>query len=248
MADIAWLSRSRNFMRGWAEVDVTDALTMIHDWRIDNCKPLSFTVYLIATVAAAVAAVPRVNVSRARNNKIAYFEDVNILTMVEVSDVEGARIPTGHLIQAADKLGVEDIQNSLDEFQANFNHTAEMKYMDCLATIPKSIRRFIFGRKPLDANFIQRTMGNVLVSNVNMFLPHQAAWVAGQSNHTIAIWVGSIVERLSLVHGITLPRRILFLTMDLDHDLIDGAPGARFASDLIRMIEKGTVLCDFSHQ
>ncbi len=32
------------------------------------------------------------------------------------------------------------------------------------------------------------------------------------------------------------------ITIDLDHDIIDGAPGARFVADLVEMIENATVL------
>lgn len=246
--DIAWLSRSRNMMRGYMEVDVTDTLRMIRKWRNQNGKSLSFTTFLVVSVAKAVAAVPNVYCSHMRNDQVAYYEDVNILTMVEISDEEGERIPVGHLFRAADKLGAEGIQKSLDEFQSNYNCTDEIKKLDLLATIPRSIRRLILGGKPLDPRFIQSTMGNVLISNVSMFLPHRAAWVSGQSNHTIAIWVSSIVEKPCIVNGSILPRKILCLTIDLDHDLIDGAPGARFASTLVRMIEKGTVLSESSNK
>jgi pyruvate/2-oxoglutarate dehydrogenase complex dihydrolipoamide acyltransferase (E2) component len=39
-------------------------------------------------------------------------------------------------------------------------------------------------------------------------------------------------------------RKYLSLTLDFDHDIIDGAPAARFAQRLIELIESGEGLCE----
>jgi pyruvate/2-oxoglutarate dehydrogenase complex dihydrolipoamide acyltransferase (E2) component len=74
-----------------------------------------------------------------------------------------------------------------------------------------------------------------------MFLPRRAAWALGQANHTLSIWVGSTVEWLCLIDGKIMPRTMACITIDFDHDLIDGAPAARFAAMLVRMIEKASL-------
>ena len=42
-----------------------------------------------------------------------------------------------------------------------------------------------------------------------------------------------------MVEGRIEPREILNLTVVFDHDVIDGAPAARFARRLVEMIESG---------
>ncbi len=226
VTDIAWVSRSRHSMRGMIEVDVTDALSMIREWRRRTGKPLSFTSFLVSTIAQAVAANPEVNACHASGGRIAYFEDVNVLVMVEVPNSDGMKIPIGHLIRAADKLEVEGIQGAIDRFRSNYNDASETRLLDLFATFPQSIRRLFFARMPLNPDFVQKTMGTVIISAVGMFLPQHAAWALGQANHTISIWVGSTVERLCMIKGKITPRTMACITIDFDHDIIDGAPAA----------------------
>ena len=242
VTDIAWLSRSRHSMWGMIEVDVTEAISEIHRRRISTGKPLSLTSFLVSTISRAIASTPQVNACHAWWGRIAYFEDVNILTMVEVTDSDGSRIPIGHLIKAADQLEVDDIQDEIDGFRSHYNDALETRLLDLIASLPQFVRRLLFGKMPLNPKFVQKTMGTAIVSAVGMFLPRHAAWALGQANHTLSIWVGSTVERLCLIDGKIMPRTMACITIDFDHDLIDGAPAARFAAMLVRMIEKASVL------
>ena len=242
VTDIAWLSRSRLSIRGMIEADITDARSRIHAWRRRTGRPLSFTSFLVSTVAQAVASNPQVNACHAWGGRIAYFEAVNILTMVEVENTDGTQIPIGHLIQAADRLEAGDIEAAIDRFRSSYNDASETRLLDIMTVFPKSIRRLLFARMPLNPDFVQKNMGTVIVSAVGMFLPRHAAWALGQSNHTVSIWVGSTVERLCLIKGEVTPRTMACITIDLDHDLIDGAPAARFTAMLVKMIEKASVL------
>ena len=242
VADIAWLSRSRHAMRGMIEVDITDARSSIHEWRRRTGKPLSFTSFLVSSVAKAVAANPEVNACHASRGRIAYFEDVNVLTMIEVPDFDGMKIPVGHLIKAADKLEVGGIQDTIDRFRSNYNDASETRLQDLLTKFPQSVRRMLFARMPLNPDFVQKNIGTVIVSAVGMFLPRHAAWALGQSNHTVSLWVGSTMERLCMIKGNITPRTMACITIDLDHNIIDGAPAARFIAMLVKMIEKASVL------
>jgi pyruvate/2-oxoglutarate dehydrogenase complex dihydrolipoamide acyltransferase (E2) component len=42
--------------------------------------------------------------------------------------------------------------------------------------------------------------------------------------------------------GVIAVREYLNLTISFDHDIVDGAPAARFARTLVELIEKATVL------
>jgi pyruvate/2-oxoglutarate dehydrogenase complex dihydrolipoamide acyltransferase (E2) component len=242
VTDIGWMSRSRHSMRGMLEVDITDARSLIRKWRRRTGKPLSLTAFLVSTVAQAIARNPEVNASHARGGRIAYFEAVNILAMVEVTNTDGMRIPIGHLIGGADKLDAQQIESVIDRFRAGYNDARATKLLDVVTTIPRPLRRLLFARMPLNPKFIQETMGTAVVSAVGMFLPRHAAWALGQSNHTVSVWVGSTLERPCMVNGVVTPRTMACITIDIDHDIIDGAPAARFTAMLVEMIEKATVL------
>jgi hypothetical protein len=51
--------------------------------------------------------------------------------------------------------------------------------------------------------------------------------------------VGGIARRLAEVDGRIESRQMLSLTIIFDHDVIDGAPAARFTRRLVELIESG---------
>jgi len=53
--------------------------------------------------------------------------------------------------------------------------------------------------------------------------------------------VGGISQKPGVKDGEILVRDILNLTISFDHDIIDGAPAARFANTLTGIIENGAV-------
>jgi pyruvate/2-oxoglutarate dehydrogenase complex dihydrolipoamide acyltransferase (E2) component len=51
--------------------------------------------------------------------------------------------------------------------------------------------------------------------------------------------VGGIAQKPGMVDGRIEPREFLSLTISFDHDIVDGAPAARFAARLKSLIECG---------
>jgi pyruvate/2-oxoglutarate dehydrogenase complex dihydrolipoamide acyltransferase (E2) component len=57
--------------------------------------------------------------------------------------------------------------------------------------------------------------------------------------HSLGLVVGGIAHKPAVVDGRIEPREILSLTVAFDHDLVDGAPAARFVRRLLELIESG---------
>jgi hypothetical protein len=62
---------------------------------------------------------------------------------------------------------------------------------------------------------------------------------------SLLITVGGIGEKRVIVDGEVATREYLCLTISVDHDIVDGAPAARFAQRLGDLIESGFGLDDF---
>jgi pyruvate/2-oxoglutarate dehydrogenase complex dihydrolipoamide acyltransferase (E2) component len=244
VTDIGWLSRSRHPMQGIIEVDVTEPRSIIRKIRRESGKQLSFTAFIVATVARAMERTKEVNASHARFGRIAYFDDVNVLTMIEVANTDGMRIPIGHLVPKANKLSPIEIEMIFESFRNTYNSADETKKLDAITSLPKVLRRSLFGQMPRDPRFIQSTMGTVVISAVGMFMPRHAAWALGRANHTVSVWLGSTVDRVCNIKGKLETRTMACITIDLDHDIIDGAPAARFVADVVEMIENAAILKD----
>jgi pyruvate/2-oxoglutarate dehydrogenase complex dihydrolipoamide acyltransferase (E2) component len=60
--------------------------------------------------------------------------------------------------------------------------------------------------------------------------------------HTLCLTVGGITRKPGLLDGRVEPREYLSLTASIDHDIVDGAPAARFAKHLRDLVEGAAVL------
>ena len=68
----------------------------------------------------------------------------------------------------------------------------------------------------------------------------------GLTVHTLGVTVGGISAKPAVVDGRIVIREYLSLTVDFDHDIVDGAPAARFAKHFKELIERGYGLADDS--
>ena len=59
------------------------------------------------------------------------------------------------------------------------------------------------------------------------------------SVYTTGILLGGIGQKPGVVDGQIAAREFLSLTVDFDHDIIDGAPAARFVQRFKELIERG---------
>jgi hypothetical protein len=61
---------------------------------------------------------------------------------------------------------------------------------------------------------------------------------------SLELIVGGISQQPVVVDGQVVVRDVLNLTLAIDHDIIDGAPAARFGAELRQALETATVLTD----
>jgi hypothetical protein len=88
-----------------------------------------------------------------------------------------------------------------------------------------------------------RRYGVVGVTAVGMFGP-SPMWMLPLSAATVAVAVGSIVERPVAADSGVEFREHLCLTLSFNHDIINGAPAARFAKRFCELLAGGEALQD----
>jgi hypothetical protein len=71
-----------------------------------------------------------------------------------------------------------------------------------------------------------------------------SGWGLALTAHTLGVTVGGISAKPAVVDGRVVTREYLSLTVDFDHDIVDGAPAARFVQRLKELIERGDGLVD----
>ena len=243
MITIGRLTRHKHIIRGLVEIDVTRARQSLREHKARTGESPSFTAFLAACVAHAVEMNKEVHAYRNWRNQLVLFEDVDINIMVE-RDLQGHKFPVAHTVRAANRKTVQDIQEEIRTVQAQPMRGREVKALQWVALLPTFVRQIFLWFMFKNPRLVKQMIGTVGLTAIGMF-GNKGGWGIGLPNvHTLGIVVGGIARKPGVVDERIEVREYLNMTLNFDHDLIDGAPAARFAQQLIDLIESGYGLGD----
>jgi pyruvate/2-oxoglutarate dehydrogenase complex dihydrolipoamide acyltransferase (E2) component len=83
--------------------------------------------------------------------------------------------------------------------------------------------------------------GKVCVTAVGMF-NKESVWFIPHGTATVLITVGGISEKVIKVGDEIVAREHLCLTASFDHNIVDGAPAARFMKQFTETLKSGRLL------
>ena len=226
----------RHMVHALVEIDVTRARRLLAARRAASGETLSFTAFIIAAAARAIAEHKRVNAYRDWRHRLVVFDDVDVATLVEF---EVDRVAVPHVIRAANRKSVREIHDEIRAVQARPARSPQHGgWAQRLARFVPGILRRLFlralRRQPLR---LRRLAGTTVVTAVGMF-GGGGGWAVGiVPLHTLGLTLGGIVERPTIEGGEIVTRELLAVTVSVDHDIVDGAPAARFVRRLRELIE-----------
>jgi hypothetical protein len=239
MEDGGRLGREKHLVHGLFEMDVTDARLAIRAYRARTGEGLSFLAFVVACVGRAVEQHKPVQACRAWGEKLVLFDDVDVNTMFEV-EVDGQRIIRPHILRAVNKRSPREIHADIRAFQDN-PQGREARFIDWFVLLPGFLRRFFLRMLFRTPRRLKEMNGTVALTSVGMF-GSGGGWGLPVSNHTLQITLGGIAKRPALINGQLENRQVMCVTVSFDHDIVDGAPAARFAQTLKELIEGRQVL------
>jgi pyruvate/2-oxoglutarate dehydrogenase complex dihydrolipoamide acyltransferase (E2) component len=233
----------RHMVHALLEFDVTDARQRVRAHQVGPGERLSFTAFLVASLARAIDEDRRLHACRDWRGRLVLFDEVDVVTLIE-SEVDAVAIP--HVIRAANRLTVGEIHGEIRRIQAE--PAASVQRSGVLARLsaftPGCVRRLFLRGLRRSPRWLKRNAGTTLVTSVGMF-GTGAGWAVGiVPLHTLALTVGGVTVKPGVVDGRVEPREFLALTASIDHDVVDGAPAARFARRLREIVEGAEVLRD----
>lgn len=241
VAASAAVGRERNNIHGVTEVDITEPRRLIREHRERTGERLSLTAFVITCLARAIAENPNLNAFR-RGGKLVLLDDVTISALVE-RELGGEKIPEPFGIRAAQTKTYRQIH---DEIRAAQRHGEDglggLSGMRWVRFIPGFLLR-MFIRAASRSIYMMGRFGAVGVTAVGMY-GQGALWFVPLSGATVAVTVGGIVERPRLSDGRLEAREHLCLTVTFNHDIVDGAPAARFLKRLAELMKSGDLLRD----
>jgi hypothetical protein len=168
---------------------------------------------------------------------------VDINTMFEV-EADGRKLIRPHIIRAVNRKTLRDIHTEIRAFQNEHASGREANFIDWFVLLPAFIRRLFLGMLFKSPHRLKEMNGTVSLTAVGMF-GNGGGWGIPVSNHTLQITLGGIAQRPALINGQLENREYLCVTISIDHDIVDGAPAARFIQRMKELVESGHGITEF---
>ena len=228
---------------GMGEIDVTDVRKHIQDVKATTGETPSFTALVVHCVGKALDENKDVHAVR-KGKKLYIFDEIDISTIVERETQTGLKVPVMAVIRKANKKTFAEISDEIRKAQqSEFTGTSlgtskEAKQASMFGKMPGIVRRIVWWKVRNDPNFRKKMMGTVLITAVGMF-GTKGGWAHAPTAWPVTVYVGGINKRPGVVDDRIEIREYLDLTLGVDHDLVDGAPAARYAARMIQLIETG---------
>ncbi|NUR97999.1 MAG: dehydrogenase [Kribbellaceae bacterium] len=234
--DTGRAARRRHAIHGLFEVDVTSARAAL---RRDDAMQY-FTAFVIHGIAAAVAAEPSIHAYRDLRGREVVFDQVDIGLPIEV-DVDGAPFAFTHVLRDAGRRTVQELYDEIHAVKSDPHLSPSVRkepWVHAYLLLPGFVRVALLGALHRLPRAQRSLAGTVGVTAVGMF-GAGAGWGIGFQLHTLSVVVGGLARRPIFFQGVLVEREFLQLTVSVDHDVVDGAPAARFVHHLRDQLKSG---------
>lgn len=228
------------------ELDVTNLRQRLRSLRKQS-HDISFFGFLLSAIAQSIDKNIDLNHIRS-GKKLFYFDEIDIDIPIELK-LDGTSVPRKYIVRNAAKKSPEDITKEIDNAKKNWKESGSagdedkwaQGWINFASLFPKWLFKFItryFSKKPL---MLKKRFGTTYVTSVSGFSTASGfiiPFIAGQTR-PLSFTIGNIVRKPGVVNSEIKIREYLSMTISINHDLVDGAPAARFIECLRQQIEGG---------
>jgi pyruvate/2-oxoglutarate dehydrogenase complex dihydrolipoamide acyltransferase (E2) component len=242
VAASASAGREQNNIQAIIEVDISKPRRLLQEHRQRTGEKLSLTAYIVTCLARAVAEHPHLNAIR-RGRNLVILDDVTIGVLVE-REIDGEIVPENLGIRAAQTKSHRQIHEAIRTAQ---DHAGDglggLSGTTWVRFVPSFLFRLFIRLASKNIPMLKR-YGVVAVTAVGMFgRKNQAMWLLPLvGGATVGVAVGGIVERACIYNGRLEAREHLCLTVTFNHDIVDGAPAARFLKRFAELLSGAELL------
>jgi len=230
-------------IHGLLEVDVTRAREYLREHQAKTGESLSFTAFLTACLAKAVDEHKAVQAIRLGSKRLILFADVDVYLPIE-HDMADQKQAIPYILRAANRKTVREIHREIRAAQVQGVTKDVMRFQSLPTLLFQPYLRIFTWIGRTHPRLWKKAAGTVGITAVGMF-GNGAGWgIPPTPPTTLMMTVGGIGEKPVIVDGHIAMRDYLSLTISFDHDIIDGAPAARFTQRLKDLIESGYGLPD----
>ncbi len=240
-AAASWSMRERPLIHGLLEADVTRARALLREHHARTGESLSFTAFVTACLARAVDEHKEVQAFRCGRRHLMIFDDVDVCTRIE-REFEGERLVLPWVHRAANRKTVRQLHDEIRAAQREDVGPLVRRFGLLPAVLEKPFVWAYVAIGQWRPRMLKATMGTVGITAVGMFGRGMGWGIPAASPSALMVTVGGIGEKHVAVGGQLALREFLSVTVSVDHDLVDGAPAARFTQRLKELLENADCL------
>lgn len=235
MVDGGRLGRQKHTIHGLVEFDITQAREALRRHRVETGEALSFSAFFLACLGKAIDADKQMHAYRDWRNRLILFDDVDVNMLFEV-EVDGQKTIRPHILRGVNHRSIRELHDEIRAFQQQHQSSQESKFIEGFVRLPGFVRRLFLQSLFSNPQKLKEYYGTVLVSSIGMF-GTGSGWGIPVPNHTLQLTLGGIGEKPAVVNHRVEVRQYMSVTISFDHDIVDGAPAARFTQRLKKLIE-----------
>lgn len=241
--DVFALGLRKHHIAALIEVDVTESRVKLRQQQ----EKVSFTAWLIKVISHTLKDYSQAAAYLQGKRRLILFEDIHVSTIVEKA-LKGDKVPMPLLIEKANERSLASITQQIRDARETPLSENDIvlqrkgsRWEQLYYGLPAFVRRWFWRYLLAHPHFAFRKMGNVSITSVGM-MGAVNGWFIPTSIHPLAFGIGSIIRKPRVVKEVIVIREVLHMTVLLDHDVMDGAPMARFVSQLSANLEAGVAL------
>ncbi|KPJ96421.1 MAG: dehydrogenase [Gammaproteobacteria bacterium SG8_11] len=232
------------------EFDVTESRKKLHILRKDGIN-ISFNAWLIKVISGVLQKHPDAAAFLYNKKKLIIFNDINISFLVE-KEIDNKMVPIPVVLRKTNEKSASEITTEIEKAK-----NQELSVKDIVINkqsafferlyyfMPGFIRKLVWRILLRNPKLAFSIMGNVVITSVGM-MGRINGWFIHKSVHPLSFGIGSILKKPVVVGNEIKIRKILNMTILVDHDVIDGAPMVRFLNNLTKNIESGEFINSLS--
>lgn len=246
IADTGLVQSRKNELNFFAEIDITNSLKWIKKKRKKK-EDISFTAFMVKSIATVLEEFPDPSAMLYNNKKTITFKEIDVVVPVE-KEFQNQKVVATYIIRNIQDKTIRMIWNEIEQaklktmesekdFNLNPENQVSLRLLKFFMVLPKFLRINLIKLVKLNPFERKKRFGTFGFSNIgNVESP--PGWYNSNIMDSLGFVANAIVKKPWVVKGKIKIRDILYLSIYMDHDIIDGANGARFIEKLKNNLER----------
>jgi pyruvate/2-oxoglutarate dehydrogenase complex dihydrolipoamide acyltransferase (E2) component len=228
-----------HYFHALLELDITGLRAELRAARVEG-RGGSLFAFFIKAIATCLGEFPDIN-SMGDSRRVTSFDEVDVSVPIEIA--RGGEVYNKQLVirdadrKSVARIGAEiEASRTVDDRDKSYLPSPALRAL--VSALPAFAGRALIRAVMRSHRMVKATSGTTFVTSVSMFTSAPGSvlpYVGGPKASSFAI--GSVVKKPVVLRGEIALREIVNVTASFNHDLVDGAPAARFVNRLRELVE-----------